>query len=216
MGGFLHADDIRTLATSAESLEAQVNLVKNFAAKHFLKLNGEVVVFARGHQTAAPVCEVEGSVLPVGDTGRCLGVWWKGDLMATKSIEENIRKARRAFFLLGSLGSFQGDLGPLSSRSVVETCVLPVLMYGCESWILSEGDLKLLEAFQGEMAKRILKLPKHFSNTAAVTTLDWPSMRARLLLRKLFFLKRVTDAQADTLVGGVVRAFSDELNHIFA
>ena len=89
-----------------------------------------------------------------------------------------------------------------------------VLTYGCESWILSEGDLKLLEAFQGEMAKRILKLPKPFSNTAAVTALDWPSMRARLLLRKLFFLKRVTEAQADTLVGGVVRAFSGELNHL--
>ena len=32
-------------------------------------------------------------------------------------------------------------------------------MYGCENWILSEGDLELLEAFQGELAKRILKLP---------------------------------------------------------
>jgi len=54
-------------------------------------------------------------------------------------------------------GILQGDLGPLSNRSVVETYVLPVLTYECESWILSEGHLKLLEAFQGEMAKRILK-----------------------------------------------------------
>jgi len=36
----LHADDICTLATSAESLEAQVNLVRSLlAAKQFLKLN---------------------------------------------------------------------------------------------------------------------------------------------------------------------------------
>ena len=153
------------------------------------------------------MCEVEGTFLPVSDTGKCLGVWWKGNLMATKSIEENIKKARRAFFLLRSLGTFQGDLGPLSNRLVVETCVLPVLMYGCENWILSRDDIELLEAFQGEMGKRILKLPKYLSNTAAVTALDWPSMRARLLVRKLSFLKRVT--QADTLVGGVVRAFSD-------
>jgi len=51
------------------------------------------------------------------------------------------------------------------------------------SWILSEGHLKRLEAFQGEMAKRILKLPKQFSNTAAVTALDWPSVRVGLLVR---------------------------------
>ena len=139
IGGFLHADDIRTLATSAESLQQQVDLVKNFAAKHFLKPNiekCEVVVFTRSHQEDEPVCEIEGTFPPVSDAGKCLGVWWKGNLMATKSIEENIKKARRAFFLLGSLGTFQSNLGPLSNRSVVETCVLPVLMYGCENWIL--------------------------------------------------------------------------------
>ena len=75
------------------------------------------------------------------------------------------------------------------------------------SWILSEGHLKLLEAFQGEMTKQILKFPKHYSNTAAVTALDWPSVRVGPHVRKLSCLKRVTD----TLVGGVVRAFLDEL-----
>ena len=75
------------------------------------------------------------------------------------------------------------------------------------SWILSEGHLKLLESFQEEMAKRILKFSKHHSNTAVVTALDWPSVRVGLLVRKLSCMKRVTD----TLVGGVVRAFSDEL-----
>ena len=56
------------------------------------------------------------------------------------------------------------------------------------------------------MAEWILKLPKQFSNTAAVTALYWPSGRVGLLVRKLSCLKRVTDM----LVGGVVGAFSDE------
>ena len=38
-GGFIHADDIRTLAKSVSSLNGQVALVKQFAETNFLKLN---------------------------------------------------------------------------------------------------------------------------------------------------------------------------------
>ena len=127
--------------------------------------------------------------------------------MWQKGISDVAKKdIKRAFFLLGGLGCFK-VIWIHYQISVVEICVLPVLMHECESCILPEGHLKLLEAFQGEMAKQILQLPKQFSNTAAVTALDWPSVRVGLLVRKLSCLKRVTD----TLVGGVVRAFSDEL-----
>ena len=131
-GGFLHADDIRTLATSIDSLNAQVALVKKFAENNFLKLNVqkcEVVVFDRGQRCdVLPECEIDGSVLPSGYEGKCLGYWWRGDLLASRAVEENIQKARRAFFHFGSIGAFQGDLSPLSTRSVVETCVVPVLL----------------------------------------------------------------------------------------
>ena len=43
----------------------------------------------------------------------------------------------------------------------------------------------------GELAKRALRWPKHHSNTAAVTTLEMESVRSRLLVRKLGFLKRM-------------------------
>ena len=66
-----------------------------------------------------------------------MGFWWKGDLLATRSIDENIKKARRAFFHYGSIGAFQGDLSPLSSRSILDSCVMSVLMYGCENWLMT-------------------------------------------------------------------------------
>ena len=54
-------------------------------------------------------------------------------------LEESIQKARRAFFLHGSIGAFQGDLSPLSTKSIIiETCVMPVLLYGCENWVVTE------------------------------------------------------------------------------
>ena len=47
-------------------------------------------------------------------------LWWKRDLLATKCVDENIRKARKAFFGYGSIGAFQGSrLGPISSVSVI-------------------------------------------------------------------------------------------------
>ena len=76
----------------------------------------------------------------------------------------------------GSVHAFRGNLSPVSISSIVQHCVLPVLLYGVE---MSTESLKKLECFQGEIAKRILKLPKWFSNTAAcdgiLYTLSAPS-----------------------------------------
>ena len=138
-GGFLHADDIRTLATSEDSLQRQVGLVKAFAEENLLQLNVskcEIVLFSQNRNIVPPVCEVEGTVMPAGDVGKCLGYWWKGDVFATKSMDENIKKARHSFFHYGSIGAFQGDICPLSSRSILESCVIPVLLYGYENWIM--------------------------------------------------------------------------------
>ena len=55
-----------------------------------------------------------------------------------------------------------------SSREVIESCVMPNLLHGCENWILSDVLVERSEAFQAELVKRVLKWPKHQSNTAAI------------------------------------------------
>ena len=92
-----------------------------------------------------PACEVDGAVMPAGDAGKCLGYWWCGDLTASRCIKENIKKSRCAFFHFGSIGAFQVDISPLSSRSVLESCVMPVLLYGAENWVLTERLVMKLE-----------------------------------------------------------------------
>ena len=121
-------------------------------------------------------------------------------------MEENILKARRAFFHYGSIGVFQGDIRPLSSRSVLECCVIPILMYGSENWILTERLIDKLEAFQGELVKRVLKWPKNHSKTAAITALEMPTMRSRLLVKRLGFLRRVMESSSGSLSGQVLEA----------
>ena len=51
-GGFLHADDIRTLAANASTLEAQISTVKRFTQDNSLKLNAakcEIIVFKKSN-----------------------------------------------------------------------------------------------------------------------------------------------------------------------
>ena len=48
-------------------------------------------------------------------------------MICSGRIEENIKKARQAFFSYGSIGAFRGELNPLSSRSIIDSCVMPVL-----------------------------------------------------------------------------------------
>ena len=81
--------------------------------------------------TPIPTCKMENTTLPVVATAKCLGYWWGRDLFATTSIEENVKKARRASFSYGSMGAFQGDLNPLSSKSIIESCVVPKTVCIC-------------------------------------------------------------------------------------
>ena len=210
-GGYLHADDIRTVATSPESVEDKVTTVNMFVSENFFQLNikkYEIVPFSHSNKSIQqPHCEVHmhGAVIQVRSEAKCLGHWWRSDLLASKSVSENIGKARQCFFLHGSIGAFQGDLNPPSTRSIIETCAVSVLLSVCENWILSIKCQKDLESFIGELAKRALKWPKHFSNMAAVVTLDLHSAKSYLLQSKLIFLRRqlIIDSMDSNRIGVV-------------
>ena len=88
------------------------------------------------------------------------------------------RVARKSFFSYGSMDVFQGDLSLLSGRSVVETCILPILLYGAENWCLSQNFIQALDSFLGELSKRLLKLPRWYSNTPASIVIGLGSARA--------------------------------------
>ena len=79
---------------------------------------------------------------------------------------------------------------------------------------MTENLLGKLESFQAELMKRILKWPKHFSNTAAITVLDVPTMECRVLERKLSFLQRVMGGKASGLSSLVKESFCDEISSL--
>ena len=83
-------------------------MVKEFADQNLLKFTVskcEIVIFSTQPATTLAVCEVNGSVMPVMQVvlaNACLAYWWKGDLSASRFVE-NIQKARRAFLHFGNM-----------------------------------------------------------------------------------------------------------------
>ena len=122
-GGYLHADDIRTLASNPTTLEAQISLVTKFTKENFLSLNAskcEVVVFNKSTiKTFDKNLVFEAYSFPVKEEAKCLGYLWKQNLSSLPMIEDRIQKARKVFFQLGSVYAFQGSLSPVSASSIV-------------------------------------------------------------------------------------------------
>ena len=133
--------------------------------------------------------------LPVEQSVKCLGIYFSSNQSSKTSIEENLCKARRAFFAHGSIGIFHGLLNPLSSRSIFECCVVPSLLYGSEVWLLNNTLLSKLVSFQADLGKRMLRLPKSTANSIPLLAMGLPSVRARILISKLKFLYKIVHGE---------------------
>ena len=193
LGAFWHADDIRTLASSKSDCSHYISSVEDFVSSRGLKLSVEKceAVISPSSRNAPLSLSGKDICIPVTNAARCLGAWWTPDLSCPTWIDSNIKKARSAFFARGKY-LFQGKLNPLSAKSIIECCIMLILMYGSESWILNSTLLNKLESFQAELGKRILRLHSLSSNCGCRITLHWPSMRACVLCSKFSFLLKVT------------------------
>ena len=72
-----------------------------------------------------------------------------------------------------------------------DACVMPILLYECETdWLMTCTDGNV-ESFQ---AKRRLKWPKHHSNTAALVVVGMQTVRSTILESCMGFLQKVLNA----------------------
>ena len=109
LGGAAHADDVRTVATSAKGAEEQGLLISDFADNNGLTLNRsktEVVKSSRNHSSADNSLMLLNTSIPIVAQVKCLGYQWNKSLSAKTAVEKNIAKACRQFFALGSTGCY--------------------------------------------------------------------------------------------------------------
>ena len=213
LGGAAHADDVRAIATSATVAEQQSQIIQSFATCHGLKFNSdksEVVKISQSNSRGQNQLQLTHHSTNTVPQAICLGYHWSHDLSAKPSVESNINKARRQFFALGSSGGFLGHSNPLSAREVFEQCVIPTLLYGAENWILNDRCLELLENFQAEIGRRILKLSRYHSSLSVRIGLALPSVTSRILKLKLNYLQKLLSSEDDSIATATFRIIASQ------
>ena len=193
VGCSAHANDVRAASLCLSSAQTQGDLMDAFCKVNSLNLNSnktEVIAPNKG-KFREGLLNIGSDIVEVQSKAKCLGVWWRYELSPGKTVEERVQHARRAFFALGSIGVFHGKLNALTGQSLFETFVVPIPLYGCETWILSESHVHTLESFQAKIGKRILGISKCHYNISTLIGLPWPSVKARILCRKLTFLEKL-------------------------
>ncbi len=137
----------------------QANIIDAFTKEYHLGINAqktEIVKISLCRPDPEDI-HLFGSTVSTIAHAKCLGVWWSHNLSALRSVQENVIKARKAFFAFGRIEAFQGHLNPLSANSIYESCVIPILLYGSDTWLLDSTTIHQLDRFQNEIGRRILK-----------------------------------------------------------
>ena len=128
LGSAAHADDMRAIAASISAAETQGTIISDFSLTHDLE-KMEVVKISNSTQVPLDQISLSCSSVTTLHQAKCLGFLWSSSLSAKTSIEHNITKARKQFLALGSSGCFLGYSNPISAREIVESCVIPTLLY---------------------------------------------------------------------------------------
>ena len=74
-----------------------------------------------------------------------------------EEIKARLGKARGVFVKLNRIWN-SSSVSRRTKIRLYKTLVKPVLMYGCETWKMNEGDAKRIDVFQNRCLRRIMKI----------------------------------------------------------
>jgi hypothetical protein len=155
-------DDVVLMAETEDELQGMLNTTKRIADKYhivFGKEKSKILILNKKKQDHnLKLGEME---LETTEKYKYLGEIINKSKNLKDQIEENRRKAEGAFQTILTIA---GDptLKNLEMEIVwklVETCIIPIITYGGETWDLNKGENKKSNAILDNILKRILMVP---------------------------------------------------------
>ena len=150
------ADDTTLMAESDEELKSLLVKVKEESEKVGLKLNiQKTKIMASGPITS---WEIDGETVETVSDFIFLGSKITADGDCSYEIKRRLLLGRKVMTNLDSVLKSR-DITLSNKVCLVKAMVFPVVMYGCESWIIKKGEHRRIDTFELWCWRRLLRVP---------------------------------------------------------
>ena len=122
---------------------------------------------------------------------------------------ERCSAGRSAFFGLNAIGSRFGCLHPVT---ILRLYCLPVLLYGCELWNVTQTEILMLERVHRKILRTILNLPIRCPSRSLLSITGMLSISAMIHHKQLNFLHSFSLLPADSLPHQLFQALTTSIS----
>ena len=193
-----------------------LNIVTNYATTWRYKLNASkssILVIGESNRSRTQnrqtrswhVC---GDPLPEKDTQHHLGILRS----VSPSTAQRTCAGRSAFFGLNAIGSRFGCLHPVTILRLYKVYCLPVLLYGCELWSVTQTEILMLERVHRKILRTILNLPIRCPSRSLLSITGMLSISAMIHHKQLNFLHSFSLLPADSLPRQLFQALTTSIS----
>ena len=151
-----YADDTTLMAESEEELKSLLMKVKEESEKVGLKLNiQKTKIVASGPITS---WEIDGDTVETVSNFIFLGSKITADGDCSHEIKRRLLLGRKVITNLNSILKSR-DITLPAKVHLVKAMIFPVVIYGCESWIVKKAKCRRTDAFELWCWRRLLRVP---------------------------------------------------------
>ena len=148
------ADDVALTANSVEDMEIQLNILNQESKKIGLKIHRGKTKFMTNYETSQSI-KIEGIDIEKVDQYKYLGQTIAMEDRTANEVQLRIKAGWSVFGRYKEI--LQNKEIPMClKRQVFNQCIIPTLIYGCQTWTLTKELVYKIEVCQRKMERKIL------------------------------------------------------------
>ena len=121
-------------------------------------------------------------------------------------IEGRLEKARRAFNASMGLGIRKNGLTVATCNIIFWMVIIPILIYGCELWVLSASNVQKLEIFHRYAGRKIKRLHCRSPTKCCYNGIGWIGIGRYIQVKNMLFIRTILKMDENAVIRKIFEA----------